>query len=144
MVLIISPFPGRKRAFYTCVMKWFQTVCFSAGETNKDNYCQQIPFYPVCRLCLGRARPAAARVHWTAGTISPGVLCVFIYTTQQSRSPVLITPGASVMAVAPSEQSCAFQPRAWEGRGVWERRETAAVGERCSILMCANSPTPAD
>lgn len=33
-------------------MKWFQPVCISVGETNKDNYCQQIPFYP--RVCLGR------------------------------------------------------------------------------------------
>lgn len=48
LVLIIFPFPWkdccRKRAFYTCVMKWFQPVCISVGETNKDNYCQQIPF----------------------------------------------------------------------------------------------------
>lgn len=35
-------------------MKWFQPVCISVGETNKDNYCQQIPFYPPCCLCLGR------------------------------------------------------------------------------------------
>lgn len=103
LVLIIFPFPWkdccRKRAFYTCVMKWFQPVCISVGETNKDNYCQQIPFYPPCCLCLGR--PGTLQPE-SIGLLGQSALAfyVFLYIPHSSRSPVLITPRASVMAVA--------------------------------------------
>lgn len=83
---------------------------------------------------------------------------LFIYAMQQSNSPILITLRGLAIP-RPPEQSSTFQacnPRAFgkggkrkDGRGGgWgeKRRETAAVGEyrSSSILMCANSPTPAD
>lgn len=147
LVLIIFPFPRkdccRKQAFYTCVMKWFQPVCIFVGETNKDNYCQQIPFYPPCRLCLGR--PGTLQPE-SIGLLGQSALTFYVFLyIPRSRVILqfLLHPGPRWWPW-PAEQSCIFQPCIWEGRGVWERTETAAVGKRSPILMCANSPTPAD
>lgn len=144
MVLIIFPLPWKdcciKRAFYTCVMKWFQPVCISAGETNKDNYFQQIPFYPPHRACPGRLSTLQPESIGLLGQSAPRFLCFYIYA---AFSGSCYTQGL-VTAVACGTKLRLSAVLSGRRRDTQERGKTAAVGERGGVLMCANSPTPAD
>lgn len=67
----------------------------------------------------------------------------FISTIEQSNSPILIGPRGPGDASASRTKLHILSVGNKGGR---RRRETAAVGEcsSSSILMCANSPAPAD
>lgn len=123
-------------------MKWFQPVCVSVGETNKDNYCQQIPFYPPRRVCLGRLGTPES-----IGLLGQSALAFYVFLfIPGSREPFSNSHYTQGLGDGRGLQNKAAHFSHTFGKaGICGReRETAAVGERGSILMCANSPTPAD
>lgn len=135
---------------YLCnEMFWCVCVC----ETKKDHYCQWITFHPLCCFCRWRINTPQPEPtdYWDN---QPCLFMLLIYAMQQSNSPIPITVQGLAMAVASRTklhisglQHCAFGKEAIGGRGGGRQRgETAAVGEyrSSSILMCANSLTPAD
>jgi len=106
---------------------------------------------------------AAARAGWSAGTISLVFYVIYSRHTADHSPFLLVLQGPGDASASRTKiqlsglELCAFGPvshrqkqkKRWEKRregGKKRRRETAVVGEyrSSSILMCANSPAPAD
>lgn len=132
------------RLLYLCNETISARVCFW-GETNKDNYCRRIPFM-LRATCVSGESTCCSRS--SVGPLGRFFYVFYLYQTAEN-SPLPIRPAASSRRDwNPLHVGLRLQ-RIDEGgrRGEEEkRRETAAVGERrsSSILMCANSPAPAD
>lgn len=115
--------PVHKVGFYTCIMKLFQPVCICVGETNKDDYCQQIPFYPPCHVCLWRINVLTPEPVGLLGQSALSFM-LFIYTMQQNNSPILISLRGLAIP-RPLKQSSIFQahhPDSKGGAGWWKEK----------------------
>lgn len=130
------------------------------GETNKDNYCQRILFI-LCAVCLWRINMLQPEPVGLLGQSASSFMLFIIaccralpnsYYTAGPGDPTASRTKLYISGLKP----CVFwalgfklkrNKKGGKCRGERKRRrETAAVGEyrSSSILMCANSPAPAD
>lgn len=117
-------------------MKWFQPVCISVEETNKDNYCQQIPFYPPCRVCLGRLGTPQPE---SIGLLRQSALAFYVFLfIPHSREPFSNSHYTQGLGDGRGLQNKAAHFSHTFGKaGICGReKETAAVGERLHINVC--------
>ena len=141
-------------------------------ETNKDNYCQRIPFI-LCAESASGESTCCSQSRLVCWDNQPRLLCYLFIPCSRALSNSYYTAGPGqclgLQNKAPHfrlETLCiwaycfkqkkkkksietAVREKTGEGERERERkrrRETAAVGEyrSSSILMCANSPAPAD
>lgn len=106
--------PVHKVGFYTCLMKLFQPVCICVGETNKDDYCQQIPFYPACHVCLWRINMLTPEPVGLLGQSALSFM-LFIYTMQENNS--YFTVGAGDTSASKTKLRISSSPP-WFQRGM--------------------------